>query len=212
MQKKAFLFAAAALLALGARPAQAQVHRVRCESRDYRQRLCRTDTYGGVRLVRQLGDAACREGRSWGAAQGGIWVSNGCRAEFEVGRGRGGILDTWRGRTGDWGRNGDWDRNGDGRWDNRLGSPSLRCRAAVAQRIGTRASNVDTWSRGSRGSTVELGWRAGRSDGTCRVGRNGNVSVHVDRDGYRDRDYNRDRDRDRDRDHDRDRDRHRYHN
>jgi hypothetical protein len=209
MQKKAFLFAAAALLALGARPAEAQVHRVRCESRDYRERFCRTDTYGGVRLVRQIGDASCRQGRTWGTRQDGIWVSNGCRADFEVGRGRGGILDTWRGRTGDGNRNGDWDRDGDwdrnGGWNSRLGSPEMRCRAAVAQRIGTRSSNVNTWSRGRRGSTTELGWRAGRSDGTCRVSRNGNVSVHVDRDSYRDRNRDRDRDYDRGRDH-------RYHN
>ncbi|MFL5537807.1 MAG: DUF3011 domain-containing protein, partial [Longimicrobiaceae bacterium] len=121
MQKKAFLFAAAALLALGARPAEAQVHRVRCESRDYRERLCRTDTYGGVRLVRQLGDAACRQGRTWGTTQGGIWVSNGCRADFEVGGGRGGILDAWRGRTVD---RGDWNRGS-------FGNASARCRAAV---------------------------------------------------------------------------------
>ncbi|MFL5383327.1 MAG: DUF3011 domain-containing protein [Longimicrobiaceae bacterium] len=192
MQKKAFLLAAAALLALGARPAEAQVHRVRCESRDYRERLCRTDTYGGVRLVRRLGDASCREGRTWGTTRTGIWVSNGCRADFEVGRGRGGgILDTWRGRTGDWDRDrdrdrdGDWDR--DGGWDRRLGSPEMRCRAAVASRLGTRSSNVNTWSRGRRGSNIELGWRAGRSDGTCRISRSGHVSVHVDRDSDRGR-------------------------
>jgi len=185
MQTKAFLLAAAALLAVDARPAEAQVHRVRCESRDYRERFCRTDTYGGVRLVRQLGDAACREGRTWGTTRTGIWVSNGCRADFEVGRGRGGILDTWRGRPGDWDRDRDWDR--DGGWDRRLGSASMRCRSAVASRLGTRARNVDTWWRGRRGSTVELGWRAGRADGICRISRSGHVRVHVDRRGDRGR-------------------------
>jgi hypothetical protein len=235
MQKTAFLFAAGALVALAAHPAEAQVRRVRCESNDYRERLCRAETSGGVRLARQLGDAACREGRSWGTTRQGIWVSNGCRADFEVGRGRGGILDTWRGRTGnngtwnrgsngDWNRgsNGDWNRGSNGDWNRgSVGNASGRCRAAVASRIGTRAGSVDTWVRRQGGSSADLGWRAGRSNGTCRVDRNGRVSVNVDRNGYdgrdgyngrdngRDRDYDRNRDRNRDRDRDRD---HRYHN
>lgn len=223
MQKTASLFAAAALVALAAHPAGAQARRVRCESNDYRERLCRAETSGGVRLVRQLGDAACRQGRTWGTTRQGIWVSNGCRADFEVGRGRGGILDTWRGRTGnngDWNRgNGDWNR-GDGDWNrddrdwNRgsFGNASSRCRGAVASRIRTRPSSVDTWTRRRSGSSIELGWRADRANGTCRVDRNGRVSVDVDRydsrgrDYGRDRDYDRNRDRDRDRDHDRDHD------
>ena len=202
MQKKAFLFAGAALLALVAHPAEAQRREVRCESRDYRQQLCRAETSGGVRLARQLGDAACRQGRTWGTTRSAIWVSNGCRADFEVGRGGGGILDAWRrSGNGDWnrGRNDDWNRGS-------FGNVTARCRAAVASRVRTRASSVNTWSRRQSGSSVELGWRAGLENGTCRVDRNGRVRVDVDRNGYRDsdRDRGRDRDRDRDRDHDRD--------
>ena len=37
-----------------------------------------------VRLVRRHSDAGCREGQDWGVSRGSIWVSNGCRAEFEV--------------------------------------------------------------------------------------------------------------------------------
>jgi len=211
MKKQAFLLGAAALLALAARPAEAQRRVVRCESRDYRERLCRVETSGGVRLARQLGDAACREGRTWGTTRSGIWVSNGCRADFEVGGGGGfgRILDSWRGRTGDWDRrsNDDWNRGS-------FGNATARCRAAVASRIRTSVRNVDTWTRRRSGSSVELGWRASRYDGTCRVDRNGRVSVHVDsnyRGRDRDRDWDRDRDRDRGRDRDRDRD-HGYHN
>lgn len=204
MQKKALVFAAAALAVVAAQPAQAQRRVVRCESRDYRQQSCRAETSGGVRLVRQLGDAACRQGRTWGSTRGGIWVSNGCRGDFEVGRGGGvgvgGILDNWR-RDGDSNRNGGW--NG--------GNASARCRSAVASRLNTRAGNVQTWtSRQDRGS-VDVGWRVGRSDGTCRVDRNGRVSVRVDRNDSRGRDYDRDRNRGRDRDRDDDRD-HRDHN
>ena len=210
MQKKAFLFAAAALLAASAHPAEAQLRQVRCESRDYRQEFCRAETSGGVRLARQLGDAACSQGRTWGTTRSGIWVSNGCRAVFDVGRGRGGgILDTWRGRSGDGDRDDrDWNRGS-------FGNASSRCRGAVASRIRTRPSSVDTWTRRRSGSSIELGWRAGRSNGTCRVDRNGRVRVDVDRYDSRgrgrDRDYDRDRDDDRDHDRDRDRD-HRYHN
>lgn len=68
----------------GGRPdGNAQV--VRCESNDGRPRLCPVTTRGGVRLVRQLSRTPCIEGRTWGRDRAGIWVSNGCRAEFEVG-------------------------------------------------------------------------------------------------------------------------------
>lgn len=61
--------------------------RVTCESRDQRTNYCDIDTRGGVVLVRQLSRGACIEGRSWGFDRRGVWVSQGCRAEFEAGRG-----------------------------------------------------------------------------------------------------------------------------
>ena len=66
---------------------------VRCESNDGRTRECPTNG-GRAYLVRQISRASCIEGRSWGQGRNGIWVSQGCRAEFEI-RGYGG---------GDWGR------------------------------------------------------------------------------------------------------------
>lgn len=72
---------------------------IRCESSDMRQRYCSVDTRGGVRLVRQYSNAGCHQGRSWGWDGRGIWVSGGCRAEFQVGRGGGG---GWGG--GGWGQ------------------------------------------------------------------------------------------------------------
>ncbi len=81
-----------ALLALGApltASAQYGSYRgagtVRCESDNNRTQLCRVDTRGGVRLVRQESRAPCIQGRSWGYDRGGIWVTHGCRARFEVG-------------------------------------------------------------------------------------------------------------------------------
>ena len=47
--------------------------------------FCEADTRGGVRLFRQIGEARCREGYSWGYTEQGIWVDRGCQAEFLVG-------------------------------------------------------------------------------------------------------------------------------
>ncbi|KFL38115.1 DUF3011 domain-containing protein [Arenimonas donghaensis] len=62
---------------------------LRCESVKQRDRYCPADTRGGVRLVRQESRADCVLGRTWGYDRGGVWVTRGCRARFEIGgRGR----------------------------------------------------------------------------------------------------------------------------
>ena len=58
---------------------------IRCESDRYRYRYCRITTYNRVGLLRELSDAQCLEGRTWGYDYRGIWVDRGCRAEFSVG-------------------------------------------------------------------------------------------------------------------------------
>lgn len=58
---------------------------VRCESRDGRTQYCAVDTRGGVRLMRQLSDRRCVRGQNWGVSERGLWVSKGCRGEFEIG-------------------------------------------------------------------------------------------------------------------------------
>ncbi|MDO5504713.1 MAG: DUF3011 domain-containing protein [Pseudoxanthomonas suwonensis] len=60
---------------------------LRCESINGRYRQCPVDTRRGVQLVRQVSSAPCIEGRSWGSNRAGVWVNNGCRAEFVVGQG-----------------------------------------------------------------------------------------------------------------------------
>jgi hypothetical protein len=59
-----------------------------CQSQDNRYRLCQVDVggNGGVRMQRQLSDAACIQGRSWGWNRAGVWVDRGCRAQFVVDR------------------------------------------------------------------------------------------------------------------------------
>ena len=56
----------------------------RCESNDGRTRECAANTRAGVQLVRQLSRSACVQGRTWGYGRNGIWVSDGCRAEFRT--------------------------------------------------------------------------------------------------------------------------------
>lgn len=58
---------------------------LRCESRDGRYNYCRTSGYADrVQIRRVFSDASCRLNYSWGYRNGGVWVDNGCRAEFVV--------------------------------------------------------------------------------------------------------------------------------
>lgn len=77
---------------------------IRCESDDRRTRHCSIDTRGGVRISRRLSKAPCIEGRSWGYDRRGVWVSEGCRAEFVVGAGGGNRPGNRPGNSGDAGR------------------------------------------------------------------------------------------------------------
>ncbi|WP_156890023.1 DUF3011 domain-containing protein [Silanimonas lenta] len=78
---------ALALLSAGAVAAQYRSYpepdHVRCESHEGRVAFCPLDTRGGVMLVRQHSRAPCIEGQSWGVDRRGVWVAEGCRAEFE---------------------------------------------------------------------------------------------------------------------------------
>ena len=62
---------------------------VRCESRSHQTQRCNMDTRGGIELTRQFSHAGCWEGDTWGYDRRGVWVSNGCRAEFVQARGGG---------------------------------------------------------------------------------------------------------------------------
>jgi len=56
---------------------------IRCESDgDYRH--CRADIRGRANLYRQLSQASCRYNDTWGYDRRGVWVDNGCRAEFTL--------------------------------------------------------------------------------------------------------------------------------
>jgi hypothetical protein len=60
----------------------------KCESSPVGRKRCPVSTHGGVRLVRQLSRNDCIEHSTWGYDSGSVWVSQGCRAEFQVGTSR----------------------------------------------------------------------------------------------------------------------------
>ena len=74
------------ILRQGAPPARERV--IRCSSNDGRRNTCVVDTSGGVRLLRQISGSPCVEGRTWGWDRRGVWVDQGCRADFDIGAGR----------------------------------------------------------------------------------------------------------------------------
>ncbi|MCB0353890.1 MAG: DUF3011 domain-containing protein [Bdellovibrionales bacterium] len=59
---------------------------VTCESKDDRRTYCdvRNMRDSTVELERKFSKSSCIEGRSWGTDSRGIWVEDGCRAEFRV--------------------------------------------------------------------------------------------------------------------------------
>jgi hypothetical protein len=59
---------------------------VTCESRDERRFYCKIGELDVPALEQQLSRSACVEGRTWGVANGFLWVDDGCRAEFEIAR------------------------------------------------------------------------------------------------------------------------------
>jgi DUF3011 family protein len=67
-------------------PMASSLTTITCESANGMNHHCSANTLNGVTLSRQLSDSGCVEGKTWGYDKDGIWVSNGCRAEFTVGR------------------------------------------------------------------------------------------------------------------------------
>jgi hypothetical protein len=60
--------------------------RLTCESIDGKRKQCAVDTTRGVGLVKQISETTCVLNKTWGYDREGIWVADGCRAEFVVAR------------------------------------------------------------------------------------------------------------------------------
>jgi hypothetical protein len=183
MRRLAILAAGvAAAMGLSAHPAKAQTQ-VACESFSRDQRVCAMDTTGGVQLVRTHSQTPCIQGQTWGVTRGGVWVSGGCRATFatvgaSAGSGRYGTYDRYGRNNGSY-DNGSYN-NGNTWNNNELATANNLCRQALRQRLGNR--RLSTSLRDSNRNSVRLNWASSNGhSGTCRVNRNGNVSVNMAR-------------------------------
>jgi hypothetical protein len=75
------------VLALAGGASHALAEQIKCESQHNATQACGTVQPGSsVELVQQLSSSPCIEGSSWGTGpdRDSIWVSNGCRAVFDV--------------------------------------------------------------------------------------------------------------------------------
>jgi len=71
------------IFVLGSTPVLAE--RITCESHGGRTEACGAVAPGSsVQLIEQISSSPCIEGSTWGADRDSIWVSNGCRAMFDV--------------------------------------------------------------------------------------------------------------------------------
>lgn len=68
-------------------PAQAAATIVTCSSKPGERQDCPADTSRGVVLARSRGEAPCLLGKTWGYDDKGVWVADGCVADFLVGPG-----------------------------------------------------------------------------------------------------------------------------
>lgn len=55
-----------------------------CESKSRSRRMCGVSVERSVRLRKQISGSPCVEGQTWGWSRDGVWVNDGCRAEFIV--------------------------------------------------------------------------------------------------------------------------------
>jgi len=84
----AFLLLLALLLAIAPHDVAAQERptTVSCASEPGGRNLCPADTSAGVVLVRSFGASSCLLGKTWGYDDLGVWVADGCSAEFATAR------------------------------------------------------------------------------------------------------------------------------
>jgi len=78
------LCAAAVLLAIGVDVQADGTVSLTCASGEGERQHCAANTSAGVLMTRSVGSGACLLGKSWGYDDGGVWVQDGCGAEFVV--------------------------------------------------------------------------------------------------------------------------------
>jgi hypothetical protein len=79
------LLRSAFIIALGLGSTQVLAEQLTCESHGGRTETCGSVRAGSsITMIDQISSSPCIEGRTWGADNGSIWVSDGCRAVFDV--------------------------------------------------------------------------------------------------------------------------------
>ena len=82
---KAIVISIVLLATVWASPEARADFNVTCESSSGQTRNCPINgSYNKVYLRTQLSRAPCHQGSSWGVEDSYVWVSNGCRANFQV--------------------------------------------------------------------------------------------------------------------------------
>jgi len=90
-----------------------------CSSDDMGQHACRVGPNQGIRFLRQRSQSACIEGQSYGIARDGVWVTNGCRADFQV-------LQNGNYNDGQYNRQGTWNDRREHDYDDDRQYPQAR--------------------------------------------------------------------------------------
>jgi predicted porin len=67
-------------------PAGATPPLLTCESQPGGREYCSADTSSGVALATQTSSESCLLGKTWGYDDKGVWVADGCGAQFTMGR------------------------------------------------------------------------------------------------------------------------------
>ena len=78
--------------AVAAQDSTARVPDVVCASKPGERQSCAANTGAGVTLLRETGSLACVLGVTWGYDQQSIWVTDGCSAQFALGKAK---RDSW---------------------------------------------------------------------------------------------------------------------
>jgi hypothetical protein len=125
---------------------------VNCSSNNGRRNYCGQFGTRDIRLVRQISGSPCVRNSTWGVDQGGLWVDQGCRADFVVAGGRPGPPPPPPAQTINCSSN-------DGR-RNWCAIGSSRDAQLVRQISGSPCVRGSTWGIDNRGLWVDKGCRA----------------------------------------------------
>jgi hypothetical protein len=173
----AIVMAAAAALAAAPRTARAQTT-FTCESYGGRQQVCQVDTRGGVQMVRQLSSAPCLQGRTFGYARNAVWVSGGCRAQFQTytnngARRYGRRANRYNGTYN--GNGGYYQTPGTG---NSVPNGARICQRAVVSQYGLRSSDMSVYLENDGSAYARYAWQLPNgAAGACYFDANGSVAV-----------------------------------